>query len=105
MRERIKRAHVGTSVTHKEHYQMTYQEDPNMPRRPMVREETSYTAWVVGAIAMLLVAGVMIFAFNNSDGTQTAGNDRPAATQPSSPPANPPSTTGSGTTSPAPANR
>jgi hypothetical protein len=85
---------------------MTYQEDPNMPRRPMVREETSYTAWVVGAIAMLLVAGVMIFAFNNSDGTQTASNNnRPAATQPASPPANPPSTTGSGTTSPAPANR
>ena len=83
-----------------------YDEDPNVQRRPMVRNETSYTGWVLGALAILLIAGGVMLAVNNTDNTQTAGNtNRPAATQPASPPANPPSTTGSGTTSPAPANR
>jgi hypothetical protein len=83
-----------------------YDDDPNMPRRPMARVETEYTSWVLGALAVLLIAGGVMLAINNSGDTQTASNTgRPAATQPALPSANPPSTTGSGTTSPAPANR
>jgi hypothetical protein len=67
----------------------------------------STMGWVLGGLVALVIAAVMIFAFNNDAGKQTASNNanRPAATQPSSPPANPPSTTGSGATMPAPANR
>jgi hypothetical protein len=84
---------------------MTFQEDPNRPRRPMVQNETSYTTWILGGIAALAVIFGLAFMFGRGDGTtSTATNtDRPAATQPASP--NPPSTTGSGTTSPAPPNR
>ena len=90
---------------------MSYQDDPNINRRMDyergVDRGGSMTGLVLGGLAALVMAAVMIFAFNNNDGTQTASNstNRPAATQPASPPANPPSTTGSGTTSPAPANR
>jgi hypothetical protein len=86
---------------------MTCHEDPNMPYRPIPRDETSYTGWAVGVLAVLMLASAVIFIVNGDDGTQTATNNtnRPAATQPASPPANPPSTTGSGTTAPAPANR
>jgi hypothetical protein len=57
------------------------------------------TGWALAGLAALIVAGVMIFAFNNDkDSTQTANNtaNRPAATAPANP--TPPSTTGSGST-------
>jgi hypothetical protein len=86
---------------------MTYQEGPYMPRRPIARGETSDTGWVIGALAVLLIAGGVMLAVNKSDKMQIAANNtnRPAATQPASPQANPPSTTGSGATSPLLSNR
>jgi hypothetical protein len=71
---------------------MTFHENSN--QRPPVRNDSySYMSWIVGAIALLLIAGVMIFAFSN-DGTQTANNNtnRPSATGPANP--SPPATTG-----------
>ena len=82
---------------------MTYQDDPNMPRRPMPpdepsfrrvdREETSYTGWIIGGVAALALIMGMFFMFGRDDGTKsTASNtNRPAVTQPST---NPPTTTG-----------
>jgi hypothetical protein len=84
---------------------MTYREDSNMPRRPMVRDEASYTSCVLGALGVLMVAGAVLFMVNKDDGTQTVNNNtnRPSATAPAN--SSPPSTTGSGATTPAPANR
>ena len=82
---------------------MTYQDDPNMPRRPLPqdeasyrrvdRDETSYTGWILGGFAALALILGMFFMFGRDDGTtSTAGNtNRPAITQPST---NPPTTTG-----------
>jgi hypothetical protein len=83
--------------------EMTIKEDPNRPRHPMVRNETSYTTWILGGVAALAVIFGLAFMFGRDDGTTSTaiGTDRPAATQPASPSP----TTGSGTTSPAPANR
>jgi hypothetical protein len=69
----------------------------------MVRDERSYTGWVLVGLAALAIAAVLMFAFSDKTGTQTAtdNTNRPAATQPASPPANPPSTTGSAPTTPA----
>jgi hypothetical protein len=94
-------------------YKMTYQEDPNLNRRMDYERRADRTTggstmgWVLGGLAALAIAAVLMFAFNNNNGDQTASDNpnRPAATQPSSPAANPPSTTGSGATTPAPANR
>jgi hypothetical protein len=92
--------------------EMPMREDPNMPRRPMPpndarsREDGGYAGWVFGGLAALAIAAMLMFAFSNDPST-TATNttNRPAATQPASPPANPPYTTGSGATTPAPAAR
>jgi hypothetical protein len=92
---------------------MTYQNDPNMNRRTDYdrrvdqRTSGSITGWVLAGVAALAIAAVLMFAVGDKTGTQTAINNttRPAATQPASPSANPPSTTGSGRTTPAPANR
>jgi len=82
---------------------MTYQDDPNMPRRPMPhdeasfrrmdRDETSYTGWIIGGFAALALIMGAFFMFGRDDGTtSTASNtNRPAVTQPST---NPPTTTG-----------
>ena len=114
--ERGQLAFVVCEGCNKEPLTMTYQ-DPNMPRRPMTPEdlnvrraaqaETSYMSWILGGVAALAVILGLFFMFGRNDGTtSTAINtDRPAATQPASPPANPPSTTGTGATTPAPANR
>jgi hypothetical protein len=85
---------------------MTYHEDPNIPRRPVVRDEKSYAGWVLAGIAALAIAAVLMFAFSDKTGTRTAteNTNRPAATQPASP-ASSPSTTGSAPTVPVPANR
>jgi hypothetical protein len=76
---------------------MTFQEDPNRPRRPMVRNETSYTTWILGGIAALAVIFGLAFMFSRDDRTTSTANDtnRPAAAQPASPSP----TTGSGTAS------
>ena len=86
---------------------MTYREDPDMRRRPDVREERNYAGWVLAGLGALTIAAVLMFTLSDKPGTQSAtdNTNRPAATQPASPPANPPSTTGSAPTTPAPANR
>ena len=87
---------------------MTYREDPEIRRRPNVREERNYTGWVFAGLAALAIAAVLMFTLSDKPGTQSATDktNNPAATQPASPPANPPSTTGSSApTTPPPANR
>jgi hypothetical protein len=80
---------------------MTY--DPNDPHRvypPATVRDGSYTGWAIGILLVLLLIG-SVFMFARSDRTNTASNtspSRPSATMP----VNPPNTTGSGTTSPAP---
>ena len=92
---------------------MTYQNDPNLNRpvnRPVVREDTSYTPWIVGAIVALAVI-IGIFAMTNrSDKTSTAANNPspPASTTTAPKSTTPPATTGSAapsTPAPAPAAR
>jgi hypothetical protein len=80
--------------------------DPNDPNRVYTRDEVraggDYAGWAIGALLFLLFIGA-VFMFLRSDNTTTASNtapNRPSATAP----ANPPSTTGSGATAPAPAN-
>jgi hypothetical protein len=86
-------------------------EDPNMPRRPLpnnarFREDRSYSGWVFGGLAALVLVAILMFTFSDKPTTTaTDTTTKPAATQPASPPANPPSTTGSGATTPAPAAR
>ena len=74
-------------------------DDPDPPRFRITQDrDIGYTAWVLAGLALLIVAGAMVFMFSKNDTIQTADTNRPAATQPASPPANPPSTTGSGST-------
>ena len=72
---------------------MTFQDDPNIPRRhDVVDANTSSTGmWIAGAAAVMLVLGLI--AYSASDRTNVASSDRPAASSPAS-------TTGSGATSP-----
>ena len=72
---------------------MTFQDDPNIPRRhDVVDANTSNTGmWIAGLAAVMLVLGLI--AYSASDRSNVASNDRPAASSPAS-------TTGSGTTSP-----
>ena len=74
-------------------------DDPDPPRFRITQDrDIGYTAWVLAGLALLIVAGAMVFMFSKNDTIQTADTNRPSATQPASPPANPPSTTGSGST-------
>jgi len=73
---------------------MSYQDDPNINRRPPVTEarESNTGMWIAGIVAACLVVGLIAFASTrNSD---TAMNNPPATTT-TTPPA---TTTGSGTT-------
>jgi len=72
---------------------MTYSNDPN--RRRALENNSSYGAWIIGAI-VVIAAILGLFAYNNGMvGDKTAANNTPVST-------NLPSTTGSGTTAPAP---
>ena len=79
-------------------------DDPDPVPHPIRQQkETRYTGLAMGALLVLLFVGA-VFMFTRSDSPKIASStapDRPSAASP----ANPPSTTGSGTTSPAPANR
>jgi hypothetical protein len=80
---------------------VTYPNDPNMNRRDNIRDETSYTSWIIGGIVMLaVILGIFMLVGRDSD-TNTASNANSPPT--TSRPASSPSTTGSGTTTPAPA--
>jgi hypothetical protein len=85
---------------------MTYRDEPKTGLRPNVREERDYTGWVLAALAALAIAAVLMFTLSDKPGTQSAtdNTNRPSATQPTLPPANPPSTTGSVPRTSAPAN-
>jgi hypothetical protein len=69
-----------------------YRDDPNLRHR--MEDEyvepagNSAVKWVLGGVGMLLVLGVLAFAFTNDQAT-TASNTRPSATAPAT-------TTGSG---------
>jgi hypothetical protein len=66
---------------------MTYQDDPNLNRRPAVRDDRSYTGWIVGAlVAVVVIAGIFLLAGHNP-------RDNTAAITPTAP-----TTTGSATT-------
>jgi hypothetical protein len=69
---------------------MTYQNDPN--RRAGMREETSYTSWVVGGLVAIAVILGIFAMMNRGENTNTA-SDTPASSSR-------PATTGSGTVSP-----
>ena len=73
---------------------MTYQDDPNINRRPTRDARSNTGLWLAAAAALMLIVG--LFAWGSSDRSDVARTDRPAAT-----------TTGSGdrATAPAPAPR
>jgi hypothetical protein len=88
---------------------MTHPEDqnPNLNRRPALLDNVSYTGWIIGGLAILAVVGVMFYTFSGDSSTQVATEtmpERPAVTAPATTGAAPPTTTGSGTTAPAPSN-
>jgi hypothetical protein len=82
---------------------MTYQNDPNInrPRTP-VREERSYTGWIVAAVVALAVV-LGIYTMSSRTNNTNAANTTPPVTTGSAIPSNgtpaPPTTT---TTVPAP---
>jgi hypothetical protein len=69
---------------------MTYQNDRN--HRAGMREETSYTSWLIGGIVAIAVILGIFAMMNRGDNTNTA-SDTPASTSR-------PATTGSGPVSP-----
>jgi hypothetical protein len=72
-------------------------DDPDPVRYPIrQKHDASETGWAMGALLVLLFVGA-VFMFTRSDSPKIASSTAPAQ--------NPPSTTGSGTTSPAPVNR
>ena len=75
-------------------------DDPGPPRHRITQEIDPDVGYglLTAALALLIVAGAIIFTLSKNDAIQTADTNRPAATQPASQPANPPSTTGSGST-------
>jgi len=74
-------------------------DDPDPPRHRITQDrDIGFTTWLLTALALLIVAGAIVFTLSKNDAIQTADTNRPAATQPASQPANPPSTTGSGST-------
>jgi hypothetical protein len=87
---------------------MTYQDDPNLNRRPAMDADASYTGWIIGGLVALVVIAGIFLMFGRNDDTNTASNtspDRPTATAPATTPAPTPGTTGAGSTSPPPAAR
>ena len=72
-------------------------DDPDPPRH-RITQDPDIGYWLLTALALLIVAGAVVFTLSKNDAIQTADTNRPAATQPASQPANPPSTTGSGST-------
>jgi hypothetical protein len=87
---------------------MSYQNDPNLNRRPVRDDDPSYTGWIVGGIVALAVIAGIFMMFGRTDSTSTASNtspNRPAVTAPATTPPPTPGTTGAGSTSPPPAAR
>ena len=79
---------------------MTYQSAPNSNRRNDLRDDRSYTHWIIGgvvALAIVVAAVAFISTGNSPDRPQTI------TTVPALAPSS--STTGSDTAPPAPANR
>lgn len=74
--------------------------DPNRDPNPRLGSgDTSSWAWIVGALAIVVVL-FLIFGLAGTD-QNTAGNNKPMTTgQSSSPAATPPATTGQATPSP-----
>jgi hypothetical protein len=70
---------------------MTYENDPN--RRRGMRDETSYTGWIVGgAVALALILGIFFMTSGPNNYNTASNTTSPAATSRPAPAA--PSTTG-----------
>jgi hypothetical protein len=79
---------------------MSYQNDPNINRRSGVRDNASYTGWIVGGLVTLaLLIGLFTMFGRDNNKTNTASNNAPVTSTTNRPAA--PSTTGSGTIAPA----
>jgi hypothetical protein len=80
---------------------MTYKNDPNInrPRTP-IREERSYTGWIVAAVAALAVV-VGVYAMSSGTNIPNTADTTPPVTTGSAIPSN--STPAAPTTTPAPA--
>ena len=84
---------------------MTYEDDPNRRiDRRMGQEETGYAGWIAGGIVVLAVI-VSVFAMTRGTDNSTTASNPTTSTERSTPAAPGPSTTGSGSTTPAPAGR
>jgi hypothetical protein len=80
-------------------------DDPDPVRYPIrQKDDASETGWAMGALLVLLFVGA-VFMFTRSDSPKIASSTAPDRPSTAAPAKNPPSTTGSGTTSPAPVNR
>ena len=79
---------------------MTYQSDPNSNRRNDIRDDRSYTHWIIGGVVALaiVIAAVAFISTGNSP-------ERPQTITTVPAPAPSSSKTGSDTPPPAPANR
>jgi hypothetical protein len=77
---------------------MTYQDDPNLRRSELNRmddrDRGSGAMWVIGAIAAMLVLGIIVWGASG-DRSNTASNTQPTASSPAT-------TTGSGSAGSAP---
>lgn len=85
---------------------MTYNaNDPNN-RNPRARadDDRSYAGWIIGGlVAVAIIVGFMFVLPMTNSNTASNSNNRSTVTNPVRPATPPASTTGSGTTSPAPA--
>ena len=79
---------------------MTYQSDPNSNRRKDIKDDRSYTHWIIGGVVAfaIVIAAVAFISTGNSP-------DRPQTITTVPAPAPSPSTTESDTAPPAPVNR
>ena len=68
---------------------MTYDNDPNLNRRPVTREERSMGLGIPLAIAAILIAGGFLFYGMSDNGTRTASNTGPGVTTSTPAPAAP----------------
>ena len=65
-----------------------FRHDPNQVPNNIEVEIPSYLKWIYGGVGAVLLGGLLLFAFTNDRGSQTASNQQPGMSAPQ--------TTGSG---------